>query len=272
MSDGAPSLTGGVDLHNHLLPGVDDGAPDVAASRRGLEALRTDGVERLAVTPHFDASLTVRPDALARRMEELDRGWEALSALAGEEFPGMQVTRAAEVMLDTPEPDFSDPRLRLGGGPYVLVEFPFALSPAFSGRVLAAIRAAGWSPVVAHPERYATVPTIVRAAEAWRGAGAVLQVNGLSLIGRYGPEPKAAAEALFEAGLVDYVASDFHARGRPLVRDYVAVLRRACTEEAVELLTRTNPARILNGEAPLPVGAVRLRRGLWRRLIGGWRR
>lgn len=270
MSDGAPSA-GRVDLHNHLMPGVDDGAPDLAASRRGLEAMQADGVERLAVTPHFDASLTTRPDALARRMEELDRGWAALSALAREEFPRVQVTRAAEIMLDTPEPDFSDPRLRLGGGPYVLVEFPFALSPAFSGRVLAAIRSAGWKPVVAHPERYAAAPSIVRAAEAWRGAGAVLQVNGLSLIGRYGAEPKAAAEALFEAGLVDYLASDFHSRGRPLVQDYVVALRRASTDEVVELLTRTNPARILNGDAPLPVGAVRLRRHLWQRLIGGWR-
>lgn len=270
MSDDAASA-GCVDLHNHLMPGVDDGAPDLAASRRGLGAMHADGVERLAVTPHFDASLTSRPDALARRMEELDRGWAALSALAREEFPRVEVNRAAEIMLDTPEPDLSDPRLRLGGGPFVLVEFPFALSPTFSGRVLEAIRAAGWTPVVAHPERYTAIPNIVRAAEGWRGAGAVLQVNGLSLIGRYGAEPKAAAEALFEAGLVDYLASDFHSRGRPLVREYLAALRRACTEEIVELLTRTNPGRILDGEEPIPVGAVRLRRHLWQRLMSGWR-
>ncbi|HET9983737.1 MAG TPA: CpsB/CapC family capsule biosynthesis tyrosine phosphatase [Longimicrobiales bacterium] len=262
---------GRVDLHNHLMPGVDDGAPDLEASRRGLAAMQAEGIERLAVTPHFDASLTERPDALERRLGELDRGWEALSGLARAEFPRVEVSRAAEVMLDMPEPDLSDPRLRLGGGPFVLVEFPFALSAAFSGPALAAVRSGGWTPVVAHPERYTAIPNLVRTADAWRSAGAYLQVNGLSLLGRYGAEAKASAEALFEAGLVDYLASDFHARGRPLVREYAEALRRACTEEIVELLTRTNPGRILNGETPIPVGAVRLRRHLWQRLIGGWR-
>jgi tyrosine-protein phosphatase YwqE len=268
---GEGEVAGRVDLHNHLMPGVDDGAADLDASRRGLAAMQAEGVERLAVTPHIDASLTERPEALAKRLGELDRGWAALSGLARAEFPGLEVSRAAEVMLDTPEPNLSDARLRLGGGTFVLVEFPFALSAHFSGPAVAAVRAAGWTPVIAHPERYTAIPNLVRTAEAWRSVGACLQVNGLSLLGRYGADAKAGAEALFDAGLVDYLASDFHARGRPAVREYVEALQRACTEEIVDLLTRTNPGRILNGETPIPVGPVRLKRQLWQRLIGGWR-
>ncbi len=260
---------GVVDLHNHLLPGVDDGAADDAGSRVGLAAFADAGVVRACVTPHVTGSLTGEPAALERRLAELDRAWEQLIRVATADHPGLKLLRAAEVMLSVPEVDLSDPRLRIGGGRYALVEFPFLMVPPRSAEALARLAERGWLPVLAHPERYAGLDGRLGLAGEWKAAGAVLQVNGPSLLGAYGADIRARAEALLAQGLVDYVASDYHSRGRPLIPQYVRRLAESAAEEQVTLLTQTNPARIADGQVPIPVGPVSLRRQrLWSRVFG----
>lgn len=267
MPDVLPA--GVVDLHNHLLPDVDDGAADDDESAEGLVAFADAGVVQACVTPHVAGSLTNDPARLERRLVELDGAWQRLTGLDAREYPELRLARGAEVMLDVPEVDLSDPRLRLAGGRYALVEFPFLMVPPHSTRVLARLAERGWPPVLAHPERYAGVDASLAPVREWRAAGVVLQVNGPSLLGAYGPGIRDRAEALLGQGLVDYVASDFHSRGRPLVRQYVQLLSEAATEEQLMLLTHTNPGRIVEGQAPIPVGPVRLSRpGLWARVFG----
>ncbi len=244
-----------IDLHSHLMPGVDDGAADDDAARDGLARFAASGVRRLVATPHYRASLAEQRSAFRERMDELDRGWARLSALAAAEE--VEVHRAAEVMLDTPEPDLSDPRLRIGGGASVLVEFPFMTVPPRSRAVIERLRGEGWQPVLAHPERYRGLDGALRIVASWRAAGAVLQVNGPSLLGRFGPDVQRTAWRLLEAGLVHCVCSDFHGRGSPRVREYGEAITRAGGPETARLLMQTNPACVLDGEAPLSVPGVR---------------
>ncbi|MBI1808979.1 MAG: hypothetical protein HYR75_03715, partial [Gemmatimonadetes bacterium] len=116
------------DFHSHLMPGVDDGARDESFSAAALERFRGEGVGRVVTTPHFMGSLTLVAEALATRLAELDAGWASLQRVAAGEGAAhggaLTVARGAEVMLDIPDPDLSDERLRLAGGPFVLVEFP----------------------------------------------------------------------------------------------------------------------------------------------------
>lgn len=253
------------DFHNHVIPGVDDGASNAEESRQALAAFVAEGVRRLIATPHLAGSKTLHPEELTRRLDELDEGWARLQPIAAE-FPELRVQRAAEVMLDVPEPDLSDPRLRLAGGRFVLVEFPYMRVPLHSPRAVAAIRAQGWVPIVAHPERYQGLDAELRIVDAWRHEGALCQLNGPSLLGRYGKDAQRAAFSLLARGLVDYLSSDFHARGRPLVSDYCALLERLGAEPQLQLLLETNPARMADGEMPLSVEPFRPRFNLWTRI------
>lgn len=259
------------DFHNHLIPGVDDGAQDIAESRAGLQAMFESGVRSLVMTPHLQGSLTRRPEALAERLAELDAGWTRLTDELAGEFPEMRLGRGAEVMLDTPEPDFSDARVRLNGGPFVLVEFPFMTVPPQAERVLSAIRMGGWMPILAHPERYGGLDADVRAPGEWRRFGAYLQVNAGSILGRYGESARRIALTLLERGWVDYIASDYHARGRAHLRACRARLEEMGGAEHAHLLMEVNPARILEGEPPLPVPPLRTKRGLLARIAGVFR-
>jgi protein-tyrosine phosphatase len=255
-----------LDFHNHLIPGVDDGASDAAQAAEGLRAFHAQGVRTVVATPHVSGAVTRDAEGRAARLAELDAGWAALQDVAAG-FPDLRVLRGAEVMLDTPEPDLSDPRLRLAGTSFVLVEFPFMNVPPNAERALFAVRMAGWTPVLAHPERYGNASETFADAQEWRRVGALLQVNGGSLLGRYGPRPQTLAWGLVERGLADYVCSDYHARGTLTVAQCRAKLEARGAGQQAVLLTETNPARLVAGQAPLPVPPL-AGRPLWRRLLG----
>lgn len=261
MTDAA----GLIDFHNHVMPGVDDGASDDEEAAFALRSLMDQGVSHIIATPHVEGSLTLRPAGLERRLAALDAGWAALQRVALDHVPDITLYRGAEVMLDTPEPDLSDDRLRLAGGTFVLVEYPFMMVPPHSGAVIRTIVSAGFTPIIAHPERYTGVRDAALPAQ-WRSHGALLQVNSGSLTGRYGPQAKENAFALLERGLVDYLCSDYHARGRPSVQGGRGLLAEMGAAEQAELLTAVNPRRLLDGQLPLPLEPVRVRRSVLNRL------
>lgn len=259
------------DLHNHLMPGVDDGAADAAEARAALAALRAAGAVHVVTTPHVDGSLTLRADALAQRLAALDAAWAVLTELAADHASGLRLDRGAEVMLDVPAPRLEDPRLRLAGGPFVLVEFPHRILPPQSADTLARLAGQGWIPLVAHPERYAGLGQDLEPIGAWRRAGAYLQVNGGALLGRFGPRVRANALELLARGWADCIASDYHARGEPRLAEYRQALTAQLGAESAELLLSVNPARIARGEAPVPVPPARPRRRVWASVLSWWR-
>jgi len=263
---GAPGIDGLVDLHNHVIPGVDDGASNVDESRAALAALQGAGVTALVATPHLKGSLTHEPEAFEARLRELDAGWERLTALAAAEFPALHLGRGVELMLDTPKPDLSDPRLRLAGGSFVLLEFPFMVVPPRSVHAIAELRMHGWKPVIAHPERYSGVDRRLEIVGEWRRCGGILQVNVGSLAGRYGEEARLRAEALLERGWVDLLASDYHAREKLMIGVAYARLKEMGAEEQARMLLVTNPRRLLDGEEPIPVRPCAPQRSFWQRL------
>lgn len=257
-----------LDFHNHLMPAVDDGAQTVEDSCFALTAFEEDDVRTVITTPHVEGSVTLDSLALEDRLEQLDVGWAVLSEHAAAHHKELRVERGVELMLDTPEPDIRDPRLRLAGGPFVLFEFPFLAVPPRSADVIGALRRRDYLPIIAHPERYAGFTPDYSLAEQWRQAGGFLQVNGASLLGRYGPDARRYAHGLLERGWADYLCSDYHARGQTSIRSYRELLEDLGAAELSALLTEVNPSRILDGQTPLPVPPLRLKRSLWHRVSG----
>jgi protein-tyrosine phosphatase len=266
---GARDHAGIVDIHNHLMPGVDDGAQDLAESRAALASLRDSGVRLIITTPHLLGSLTQRGEQLAERLAELDAAWAELHALAASEFPELQIGRGTEIMLDVPNIDLSDERVRMAGGSFVLVEFPHMTVPPQSVNAISALRMQGWRPVLAHPERYFGMQ--LELAAEWRRVGAHLQVNGRSLLGSYGEDARHVALELLARGWVDYLASDYHARGRIGISSVRSWLEERGGDEQAHILMEANPGRLAQGEAPIGVPPLRAKKHLWARLTAVFR-
>lgn len=256
------------DIHNHLVPDVDDGARDLTDTLRSVERMTQSGIRKIVTTPHLDGSLTLDAEALEERLDEVTRAFHTAAAAVAEAFPEVEFLRGHEVMLDVPDVDFSDARVRLGGTRFVLVEWPRLHLPPGTTKVLRRIAGEGHVPVVAHPERYIGID--LELAARWRDAGARLQVNYGSLEGRYGGDARSMALRLLRRGWADYMATDFH--GRPERALYMDEARDRLEElgaaEAFVTLALTNPARVLRDELPIPVPALPMERGIWARVRG----
>lgn len=255
------------DLHSHLVPGVDDGARTLDDALDGVERLLALGIDRIVTTPHLAGSVTRDETAFRNRMRSLDEGWSRVSEAVSLRWPDLTFRRGHEVMLDLPDPDLSDERIRLAGTSFVLVEWPALQVPPGTPEVIRRIRAEGFRPVVAHPERYRRTGPGIEVTEAWCEAGAYLQVTYGSLVGRYGETVQRRAHRLVDRGLAHFLSTDFHARpGFPLsFREARRLFEEEGADEEFELLARTNPGRLLRDEEPLPVSPVRLDRGIWTR-------
>jgi protein-tyrosine phosphatase len=113
-----------VDIHSHLVPGVDDGARHLPGVLNAIERMSQVGIGRFITTPHIDASLALTPSRLAARLDEVTQAWQTAHDAIQEEFPEVEYHRGHEVLIDLPEPDLTDPRLRLAGTSFVLIEWP----------------------------------------------------------------------------------------------------------------------------------------------------
>lgn len=255
-----------VDFHSHLVPGVDDGARDLGEAVRAVETLAAEGIRHVLTTPHLDASVIARPELFERQQKEVEQAWFGVVDACVDRDPPMSFHLGREILLDTASPLLSDPRVRLNGGPYVLVEFPRLNLPAGSEDVIGHISGLGYRPVIAHVERYLYQGDPAPLWEEWRHSGAALQVNAASYVGRYGAAARELAWRALEMGWVDLAASDYHARGRPWItqaREEIVAAGGAAQER---LLFDGNPRNLLRGEPLEPVAALERDRGPWGRV------
>jgi protein-tyrosine phosphatase len=242
-----------IDIHTHLLPGVDDGSPSIAASVPVLEKFAASGVEVVVCTPHLEASrageapyehhaaLLARLTAAAPAVPRLVAGWE--------------------IMLDVPGTDLRDPRLGLGGSTARLVEFGRTSLPPNAADELHRLRMSGVVPVVAHPERYWGCTRAQVAA--WRRCGALIQMDVTAILGarRMGR----LATELLAGGMVDCFASDTHVDNRSLAAAK-QWLEEVASADVAALMTAENARRILSDREPVPVPPIELRKGVLDRL------
>ena len=267
---------GPVDIHSHLVPDVDDGARGTDGSLAAIGRMVEVGVRRILTTPHLDASLQSEEAELAERVDEVESAFQELRTAAAEAHPEVELQRGFEVNLDYPEVDFSDTRLRLAGTRFALVEWPRLQIPPETTRVIERIVATGTVPVIAHPERYGGIEQMGDIPRHWVEAGALLQVNWGSLVGRYGAAARRIATRLLRVGAVSYLASDFHGREH-LALNYLEsreALEGLGGAETFRVLTETNPRRLLEDEMPMPAPILPESDGFLakvRRMIGGRR-
>lgn len=236
-----------IDLHTHILPGIDDGAQTLDDALEMARAFVADGVTTIAATPHvrddFPTSADVMLSAIDTLREALDEDGIPLTVLPGAELAVDWIPRLNEAELR---------RLTLAGsGRYILVETPYYGWPVELVEQLLGLRLAGFAPVLAHPERNGEVqqtPSLV--APLVRG-GTIVQVTAASLDGRLGERCRETALHLVAAGLVHMVASDAH------MPDVRAVGMRSAADELddaalAEWLASDVPRAVVEGGSVPP--------------------
>jgi protein-tyrosine phosphatase len=242
-----------IDLHCHLLPGIDDGPGDVAATVALARAFVAEGITTVAATPHVhpDFPNTGATIAAARAV--------ATGALAAAGIT-LRVVRGAELdLLHVGElPADALAGLQLGDSGTLLIECPFAPAAPFFAERVARVREAGFRVLLAHPERSPAFLREQGLLERLVAGGAMASLTATSLSGRFGRTARRYAEWALEAGLVHDVATDAHdtVRRPPILR---APLEASGHGWAATWLTEEAPAAILAG-APLPARPARPRR------------
>lgn len=236
-----------IDIHTHVLPGVDDGSQSMDESLELLAIAADSGVHTLVATPHcnipgeFDNYAT---QELWTLFDRLDRARESVG------IP-VRLCRGMEVFATPELPELLRGKRiwTLNGTRYFLMEFAFHENPLFCNKVLRQCRDMGYVPVIAHPERYYFVQDDPDLAFDWCVEGFPLQLNKGSILGRFGPEPRRTALRLLQHGLAACVASDAHSpqqRSTHMteIREYLLDRFGA---DYCRLLLEENPSRILSG-------------------------
>lgn len=249
-----------IDLHSHLLPGVDDGSEQPEQSVAVLKRFGEQGISAVCCTPHLRAS-----EFGTAPCEDMDQLLAELIAVAP---PVPRLVRGFEIMLDVPAPVFHDRCLTLNRTRYALVEFGRLIPADASVDALARITEQSIVPILAHPERYAACS--LELAKRWIEAGALLQIDATTLLGD--SKRSERARDLLMAGYGTIIASDNHGDARSMAAA-VEWLESHGAREQARLLAYVNPAAILADGPVMNVPPVRLRRSWYSTLkafvVGG---
>jgi len=195
----------GVDMHSHLIPGIDDGSRSMDETIAMLAKFESLGYKKVITTPH------IMNEVYPNNPEIILAGLAQVKEAATKIGLSIEIEAAAEYYFDDQLMETIKNRTALTiAGSYVLVEFSFNSAPIFENQLFFEMQIANYKPILAHFERYPYYHSSVDKAIEFRNQGVSIQVNLNSLTGNYGPHVKKQAERLIDAGLVDFVGSDCH--------------------------------------------------------------
>ncbi|MCX6600347.1 MAG: hypothetical protein NT025_02145 [bacterium] len=234
-----------IDLHNHVLPGVDDGAHDLEMALRMLDIAAGQGITHVACTPHANDRANGQTDRL------FQSAFLELQAAASERGLPVELSLASELMLGADilrvlSLPFATYR---GQKKYSLIEFPVETPFEIVLNVVKTMRRSGPRPVLAHFERFSRAQRIAEQVRSLRSEGAIISLDAGSLEGQFGPVMEKRSKQLLEWNVVDILASDAHddaAHGFRLKAGREAAAAIIGAESAARLVL-DNPRRVWEG-------------------------
>lgn len=253
-----------IDLHCHLLPGIDDGPPDLETALEMARIAVADGIEIIACTPHIYPGMYDNngPDILRRVVElqtQLDQADIRLKLVAGCDA---HVTPTMVAELN------SGHIPTLAGSRYFLFEPPHHVAPPRLEETVLATMAAGYMPILTHPERLTWIESHYDIMTRLVARGAWMQITAGALIGRFGKRPQYWAERMLDEGLVHILATDAHnlRNRKPKLAEATAAVAARLGERSAMDMVLTRPRLVLENadpsRAPAPVGVPKPAGGL----------
>lgn len=235
-----------IDIHSHILFGVDDGAGTIEDSMAMLEMAAQSGTTDIVASPHADPQFAFEPRIVNERLEQLRKAaGDAIRIHSGCDF---------HLMYDNIQDALRNPaKYSINGLGYLLVEFSDLIIFHNTEDVFERMQNAGLTPIVTHPERNPLLRQRGDRIERWVQSGVLIQVTGQSFFGRFGNAAKRSADDLADKGLVHFVASDGHDihHRPPKLDEAFEYIARRYGDAAAERLFRTNPGAVIAGR-PLP--------------------
>lgn len=268
--------TGMLDLHSHILPGLDDGASD---NEQGLAMARiavADGIEGIVCTPHW-TSFQYEGNTRRKVMEAVA---EFSALLEREEIP-LKVYPGTELRVDSELPRKLEARELLtinDSGRYALIELHPAMVSHHIEQLFWELQLQEITPILAHPERNAELVRDPARLLGWVEMGILLQVTSSSLLGRFGSEIQRFCNFLLEHNMVHIIASDAHGfkSRQPRLLTSVRAAGKIVGAEAARRMVDETPQKIINGEPvslpdPLPLGKGPLKLSIFKKLFSFFR-
>ena len=255
-----------IDIHNHILPGIDDGAQNLTISRQMARMAQDTGIKDIIATPHVIRGI------FDNSRERILQGVKDLKQNLQENNIAINLWPGAEYHL---EPDLVERLHRQelmtlnDTGRYLLVELPQTMVPDYTAELFFELQIAGVRPVIAHPERNQRLMENGALLEVISSCNAVLQLTAASLTGLFGSKVQKNAWALINEPYTVVTASDAHStHGRaPRLGEAYLEIRSRLGQETAQLLCFENPERIVRGEAVKP--CPRAQPSIWQRLKQG---
>jgi protein-tyrosine phosphatase len=191
-----------VDIHSHILPGLDDGSKNMEESVAMVKMAAAAGTTAIVATQHASAQFSFRPDAVERAAAELAVAVPEVRIYTGCDF---------HLDFDNLQDAIANPRkYTINRKQYLLVEFPDMVTFTTTPQIFGELRRAGMIPIVTHPERNAFLQEKTDEMAAWVQEGAYIQITAQSFLGLFGRRSRASANDLMKRGLVHFIASDAH--------------------------------------------------------------
>lgn len=232
-----------VDIHSHILWGMDDGAETEEVSLEMLRLAAESGTTDIVATPHSNGEFEFRPDLISQRIAELT----AKSGGKPRIHRGCDFHLSFDNMtaaMETPD------RFSINGKRYILVEFADMHIPPSASRILEQLLQVDLVPIITHPERNPVIRKEPQRLTGWVEQGCLVQVTSLSLLGGFGKAAEASGRQFLSQGLVHFIASDAHdpVRRHPRLDEAFAEVAREFDNDLAYLLFTGNPGKVIRGE------------------------